>query len=844
MKVDFLTLFLVLGLTDILQAIAISLQYISQKNQKEVRLWAFGFACVAIGFVLLFFRAQIPFLFISIILANAFFNLGALLIYIGIVRFLRQKENKQFLLGVVVIFFLSFFYYTYHKPDINIRTIITSCLVALMSLLTAHALFTKKTKEINLSATFLATVFSIHGLFYIVRTIINLTVSPVHELLNPASIQTVTFLVQITEGILVTFGLIIMVNQRAHSETEEAKNHFELIFSTTPDAVLISSITDGKIIEINDAFTLLSGYSREELIGSSTLATNIWKNPEDRQKVVLALQKEGYCENMQAVYQRKDGVEVFGSLSAKLISLKGTPHIFSITRDITSLKKSQEELMESEEKYRFLHESAGIGIGYYKPDGTVISYNLLAAQNMGGNPEDFNGKSIFQLFPKQEADFYLGRITKAVGEEKPMIYEDLVSLPGGDKYFLSTFTTIKDARKNVLGVQIISQDITDLKKDQELLRQSEEKLKAAYNENQTILDSISDAFFTLTNHMVVTRFNKEAELALGKNKEDVIGRRLFDAFPEARGSIFEEKYSFAIKEKQSLTFETYFGIAPYVNWYNVRVYWHAEGISVFFQLITERKLAENEIKELNEQLEEKVKYRTLELETSNQELEAFAYSVAHDLRAPLRAIDGFSQMLFDEYLTKLDEEAIRKLTIIRSNTHKMDHLILDLLAMARVTTTILSKENLNMNIILESVLYELSKSIGIEKIEIDSEPLPYAMGDDSLIKMVWTNLLENAIKFSRSKEVRKINIQGHQEDVYSIYKITDTGIGFNPKYSSNLFKPFHTLHSPGEFPENTGIGLAIVERIIHRHGGKVWAEGVEGVGATFYFSLPKLPNIE
>jgi PAS domain S-box-containing protein len=839
MKVDFLTLFLVLGLTDILQALAIFLQYFSQKNQKEVRIWAYGFASVAIGFILLFFRAQIPFLFISIILANALFNLGALLIYIGIVRFLRQKENKQFLIGIVIVFFLSFFYFTYYKSDINIRTIITSCLVALLSLLTSYTLFTKKTKEINLSASFLATVFSIHGLFYIVRTIINLTVSPIHELLNPATIQTVTYLVQITEGILVTFGLIIMVNQRTHSETEEAKNHFELIFSTTPDAVLISSITDGKIIEINDAFTLLSGYSREELIGSSTLATNIWKNPVDRQKVVQALQKEGHCENMQAIYQRKDGVEVFGSLSAKFITLKGTRHIFSITRDVTNLKQTKEELLEIDEKYRLLYESAGIGIGYYKPDGTVISYNRLAAQNMGGKPEDFNGKSIFQLFPRQEADFYLGRITKAVAEEKSMSYEDLVPLPGGDKYFLSTFNTIRDYNNKVLGVQIISQDITDLKNDQELLRQSEEKLKAAYNENQTILDSISDAFFTLNNHMVVTRFNKEAELALGKNKEDVIGRMLFDAFPEARGSIFEEKYSFAIKEKQSLNFETYFGIAPYVNWYNVRVYWYAEGISIFFQLITERKLAENEIKKLNEQLEEKVKIRTQDLETSNKELEAFAYSISHDLRAPLRAIDGFSQILLEQYQPKLDAEAIRILNVIRDSTHKMDHLIYDLLTMAKITRTSLRKESLNMNIILTSVLFELAKTMDQERINVTVEKLPFSCGDVPLIHMVWVNLLENAIKFTRSKEVRKITIQGFKEGEQSVYKIVDTGIGFNPAYSSKLFKPFHTLHSQVEFPENTGIGLAIVERIIHRHGGKVWAEGEEGVGATFYFSLPK-----
>ena len=148
-----------------------------------------------------------------------------------------------------------------------------------------------------------------HGLFYLIRTIINLTVSPVHVVFGSTTIQIFTFLVQITEGILITVGLIIMVNQKSYNESEEDKDHFKLIFNTTPDGVLISSISEGKIIEINEAFVNLTGYSREELIGSSTLSTHIWKNPSDRQKVVEELKKSGHCENMQAVYQRKDGRE-------------------------------------------------------------------------------------------------------------------------------------------------------------------------------------------------------------------------------------------------------------------------------------------------------------------------------------------------------------------------------------------------------------------------------------------------------------------------------------------------------------------------------------------------------
>ncbi len=289
--------------------------------------------------------------------------------------------------------------------------------------------------------------------------------------------------------------------------------------------------------------------------------------------------------------------------------------------------------------------------------------------------------------------------------------------------------------------------------------------------------------------------------------------------------------------------------------------------------ITSRKNATDELNELKSKLEEIVEKRTAELrekvdklhksekamlymvedlnqlttelqkekvklQFSNKELEAFSYSVSHDLRAPLRAIDGYSQMLIEKYHAKLDEEAIRFLNVIRGSTHKMDHLISSLLEMAKVTRYAMKKENIEMNIVIKSVISDLQDIIDKSKISIILDPLPTAIGNSVLIRQVWTNLIDNAIKFTKSKEIKEIEIKGSIDNQQVVYQIADTGIGFNPSYSNKLFKPFYTLHSLKEFPENTGMGLALVERIIQRHGGKVWAEGIEGVGATFYFSLP------
>ncbi len=173
------------------------------------------------------------------------------------------------------------------------------------------------------------------------------------------------------------------------------------------------------------------------------------------------MNKKGFCENFESIFNCKDGRQINVIISAKIIMLHGIPHIISVARDITERKRTAETLRESEEKYRLLHENAGIGIGYYKPDGIVISYNRLAAQNMNGLPEDFAGKSIYDIFPEQEAEFYHDRIKKATLSDGPVVYEDEVPLPSGNKYFLSTFTKITDLNNNISGIQIISQDITE-----------------------------------------------------------------------------------------------------------------------------------------------------------------------------------------------------------------------------------------------------------------------------------------------------------------------------------------------------------------------------------------------
>jgi PAS domain S-box-containing protein len=253
--------------------------------------------------------------------------------------------------------------------------------------------------------------------------------------------------------------------------------------------------------------------------------------------------------------------------------------------------------------------------------------------------------------------------------------------------------------------------------------------------------------------------------------------------------------------------------------------------------ITGRKQAEEAIQILNAELEQRVIDRTCQLEAANKELEAFTYSVSHDLRAPLRAVDGFSKFVLEDYENKLDSEGKRLLNLIRSNIQKMDQLITDLLALSRVARCELSFSDIDMTQMAISMFEETIVSKVTDKMSLKVDPLPEAYADPTYMRQVWANLIANAIKFSSKKKQPLIKICGHTENGFNVYYVKDNGVGFNPEYTHKLFGVFQRLHKSDDF-EGTGVGLAIVQRIIHRHGGKVSAEAAEGKGATFYFSLP------
>jgi PAS domain S-box-containing protein len=335
-----------------MQVLVFFYQYTANKNINGPGWWLMWSAAESLGFILILLRNIPSLLHIVIVFQNPLILAGTIFIYLGVMRFFNKEINLKFLISFFSVYLVVHFYFILIQDNIVIRSIIFSAGISIISFLTAISIYRNKTRPVYLTANLNVGIFILHGIIFSYRTVVLISSAPVTDMFAPTLFNIIPYADALIVSLLWTFGFIIMLNQKLTSEISESKSRFELIFNTSPDAALISRLDDGLIIDFNQSFTRIAGYTKKDITGSSTLDLQIWKNQAERAEFIRHLNEKGYCENLEVLFQRKGGVEFTGLISANIIILGGFPHILSVTRDITDRKKADEEIRDKNEELK------------------------------------------------------------------------------------------------------------------------------------------------------------------------------------------------------------------------------------------------------------------------------------------------------------------------------------------------------------------------------------------------------------------------------------------------------------------------------------------------------------
>jgi PAS domain S-box-containing protein len=653
--------------------------------------------------------------------------------------------------------------------------------------------------------------------------------------------------------------------RQAEHQLRESEARYRLLFESNPMPMWVYDLETLRFVAINEAAIRQYGYTREEFLAMTIKDIRPAEDVPDLLRRVESL-SGGLGSPGQWHHRRKDGTIIDVEITSHGLTFNGRPARLVLVKDITERKRAEDELrkahaeleqrvaertaelsqanaalkeeiaerlrieealQESEARFREMYDEAPVGYHELDADGRITRVNRTELVMLGYTAEEMVGRFVWEF----TADPVVSREAvkaKLAGSQPLRPFERVLQRKDGTRFpALIEDRLLRDASGRITGIRSTIQDITDRKRAEEQVRESQQELRDYIDHMSTL-----NAKVALDGTLLLV--NKIAEMGSGLPREQLMRTN----FLEGPWWAFDPAVQARVRDafRRAVAGET-------VN-YDEKVFVFGRVIVINFSLVPVMDeqgrvryiLAEARDITPQKQAEEALRASTAQLEVANRELEAFSYSVSHDLRAPLRSIDGFSRMLLEDYADALDDTGRQYLQRVRAATQRMGYLIDDLLKLARVSRTEIRRERVDLSALARGIIEQQQKAQPDRRVDIHIMDGLTAEGDARLLQIALENLLGNAWKFTSEKPRAVIEFAAQREGDELVYFVRDNGAGFDMTYAHKLFGPFQRLHDATRF-DGTGIGLATVQRVIHRHGGRVWAQSSVGEGATFYFTL-------
>jgi len=623
--------------------------------------------------------------------------------------------------------------------------------------------------------------------------------------------------------------------EKAEAERKGSEERFGVVFDNVPDPISISRISDSRIVAVNDAWVRANGYPRDQVIGRTAREIGVWVG-EKRAEMLAELVAKGRLPVHLVDFRRADGSMRQSLVSAAIIDVDGEPCSMWMGRDVTEQQQAEMAKRQALERFQkvFDHSPDSIAISRLR-DGEIIAVNDAWVRLNGYQRGDAVGRSaasVGQWLPGEREAV----MAQVLAEGR--VVNRLTSFRRADGGVRQSLISV--ARIDVDGepaTLFIGRDVTEQQRIEEELRGNRRLL-------ETVIDAIPMSIFAKDLDSNYIMLNKQMAEYFGVKKEELLRRHTSNlpASGDARSKSLKDD-AWVFEHQRPLVQPDQLLERPD----GVLMHYHSTKIPLFDAAgklmgllginrdISEEKRAQAKVRELNISLERRVRERTAELEAANRDLDSFGYSVSHDLRSPLGALNGFAHLLRTREAARLSPDGVHLLEQLETNATRMTNLVEGLLEFSRLGRRPVTRVAVQMALLVGDVVDELRGAAADRRLDIRIGALADAYGDPMLLRQVWLNLIGNAIKYSRGRDPALIEIGS--DPATGEYFVRDNGAGFEMKYAERLFGVFERLHSESEF-EGTGIGLAIVQRIVNRHGGMVRGDGRPDHGATFRFTLP------